>query len=86
MNQNSKLISSTNGVELSRNAELNADSIECINLIELVRLKRDVMEHYNDKGIAMKHIQIKPHNQFKTALQPRACIKKTNSYSIKRTH
>ena len=47
---------------------------------------KNVMEHHNDKGIAIEHIQIKPHNQFKTALQPRACIKKTNSYSIKRTH
>jgi hypothetical protein len=34
------------------------------------------MEHYNDKGIAIEHIQIKPHNQFKIDLQPRAGIKK----------
>jgi hypothetical protein len=65
------------GVELSRCAEPNADSIECINLIESVKLKKDVMEHHNDKGISMRHVQIKPHNQFKTALQPRASIKKS---------
>jgi hypothetical protein len=35
-----------------------------------------VMEHQNDKGIAIEHIQIKPHHQFKIALQPRASIKK----------
>ena len=64
------------GVELSRSAEPNAGSIECIILIESVRLKKDVMEHYNDKGIAIEHIQIKPHNQFKIDLQPRAGIKK----------
>jgi hypothetical protein len=64
------------GVGLSRCAEPNADSIEYINLIESVRLKKDVMEHHNDKGISMKHVQIKPHNQFKTALQLRASIKK----------
>ena len=38
---------------------------------------KNVMEHYNDKGIAIEHIQIKPHNQFKIALQPRAGIKKS---------
>jgi hypothetical protein len=65
------------GVELSRSAEQNADSIECIYLIESVRLKKDVMEHHNDKGISMKHLQIRPHNQFGTALQPRASIKKS---------
>jgi hypothetical protein len=35
------------------------------------------MEHHNDKGIAIEHIQIKPHNQFKIDLQPRASIKKS---------
>ena len=35
------------------------------------------MEHHYDKGIAIEHIQIKPHNQFKIALQPRARIKKS---------
>jgi hypothetical protein len=65
------------GVELSRCAEPNADSIEYIILIESARLKKDVMEHHNDKGIAIEHIQIKPHKQFKIALQPRACIKKS---------
>jgi len=34
------------------------------------------MEHHNDKGIAIEHIQIKPHNQFNIALQLRAGIKK----------
>ncbi|MFT6910069.1 MAG: hypothetical protein ACJAS1_006797 [Oleiphilaceae bacterium] len=42
-------------------------------------LKKDVMEHNYDKGIAIEHIQIKPHNQFKIALQPRASIKKSKS-------
>jgi hypothetical protein len=65
------------GVELSRCAEINADSIECINLIESVRLKKDVMEHHYDKGIAIEHVQIKPHNQFETALQPISSIKKS---------
>ena len=37
---------------------------------------KDVMEHHNDKGIAIEHIQIKPHNQFNIALQLRAGIKK----------
>jgi hypothetical protein len=37
---------------------------------------KNVMEHHYDKGIEIEHIQIKPHNQFKIALQPRACIKK----------
>ncbi|MFT5718502.1 MAG: hypothetical protein ACI9T7_002709 [Oleiphilaceae bacterium] len=45
--------------------------------MESAKLKKDVMEHHNDKGISMKHVQIKPHNQFKTALQPRASIKKS---------
>jgi hypothetical protein len=44
------------------------------------------MEHHYDKGIAIAHIQIKPRNQFKLALQPSDCIKKANSYSIMRTH
>ncbi|MFT6133438.1 MAG: hypothetical protein ACJAW2_002177 [Shewanella sp.] len=65
------------GVELSRCAEPNADSIECINLIESVRLKKDVMEHHNDKGISMKYVQTKPYYPFKTALQLRASIKKS---------
>jgi hypothetical protein len=64
-------------VELSRCAEPNEDSIEYIILIESAKLKKDVMEHHNDKGISMKHVQIKPHKQFKTALQPRASIKKS---------
>jgi hypothetical protein len=64
-------------VELSRCAEPNADSIEYITLIESVRLKKDVMEHQNDKGIAIEHIQIKPHNQFNIALLPRDRIKKS---------
>jgi hypothetical protein len=38
---------------------------------------KNVMEHHYDKGIAIEHIQIKPHNQFKIALQPRASIKKS---------
>jgi hypothetical protein len=63
--------------ELSRCAEPNADSIECIYLIESVRLKKDVMEHHNDKGISMEHIQITQYKQLKTALQPRASIKKS---------
>jgi hypothetical protein len=71
------LFARVTGVELSRSAEPNADSIEYINLIESVRLKKEVMEHHNDKGIAIEHIQIKPHNQFNIALQPRACIKKS---------
>jgi hypothetical protein len=58
-------------------AEPDADSIECIYLIESVRLKKDVMEHHNDKGVAIEHLQIKPHNQFNIALQLRACIKKS---------
>jgi hypothetical protein len=65
------------GVELSRRAEPNADSIECIYLIESVKLKKNVMEHHYDKGIAIEHIKIKPHNQFNIALQPRACIEKS---------
>jgi hypothetical protein len=65
------------GVELSRCAEPNADSIEYIILIESAKLKKDVMEHHNDKGI--EHIQTKPHNQFNIALQSRACIKKSKS-------
>jgi hypothetical protein len=65
------------GVELSRCAEPNEDSIEYIILIESAKLKKDVMEHHNDKGISMKHVQIKPHKQFKTALQPRASSKKS---------
>jgi len=65
------------GVELSRSAELNADSIVCINLIESTRFKKDVMEHHNDKGISIEHIQIKQHNQFKTTPQSIACIKKS---------
>jgi hypothetical protein len=69
------------GVELSRCAEPNTDSIQYINLIESVRLKKDVMEHHNDKGISMKHVQIKPYIQSKTALQHRASIKKANPYS-----
>ena len=40
---------------------------------------KNVMEHYYDKGIAIEHIQIKPHNQFKIDLQPRAGIKKSKS-------
>ena len=47
---------------------------------------KNVMEHYNDKEISIEHIQIKPHNQFNIALQPRARIKKANSFSITRTH
>ncbi len=38
---------------------------------------KNVMEHHYEKGIAIEHIQIKPHNQFKIALQPRARIKKS---------
>ncbi len=38
---------------------------------------KNVMEHHYDKGIEIEHIQIKPHNQFNIALQPRACIKKS---------
>jgi hypothetical protein len=41
------------------------------------------MEHYNDKGIAIEHVQIKPHNQFNIALQPRASIKKSKSIQHK---
>ncbi|MGK0272329.1 MAG: hypothetical protein ACI88H_002998 [Cocleimonas sp.] len=40
-------------------------------------LKKDVMEHHNDKGIAIEHVQIKPDCQFKTALEPRASHKKS---------
>jgi hypothetical protein len=47
---------------------------------------KNVMEHHYEKGIAIEHIQIKPHNQFNIALQLRARIKKANSYSINRTH
>jgi hypothetical protein len=65
------------GVELSRCAEPNADSIEYIIPIESAKLKKDVMEHHNDKGISMKYVQCKSNNQFKTALQPRASIKKS---------
>jgi hypothetical protein len=65
------------GVELSRSAEPNVDSIECIILIELVRLKKDVMEHHNDKGIAMKYLQTKPYYPLKIALQLRASHKKS---------
>jgi hypothetical protein len=57
-------------VDLSRCAEQNQASIDCITHIESARLNKDVMEHHNEKGISMKHVQIKPHNQFKTALQP----------------
>jgi hypothetical protein len=64
-------------VELSRCAEPSEESIEYIILIESARLKKDVMEHHNDKGISMKHVQIKPYNQLKTALQPRVSIKKS---------
>jgi hypothetical protein len=35
------------------------------------------MEYNNDKGISMKHVQIKPQKQFETALQPSASIKKS---------
>jgi len=38
---------------------------------------KDVMEHHNDKGIAIEHIQIKSHNQFNIALQLRASIKRS---------
>ena len=38
---------------------------------------KNVMEHHYEKGIAIEHIQIKPHNQFNIALQPRASIKKS---------
>jgi hypothetical protein len=38
---------------------------------------KNVMEHHYEKGIAIEHIQIKPHNQFNIALQPRANIKKS---------
>jgi hypothetical protein len=48
-----------------------------LSLLNPLDLKKDVMEHHNDKGISMKHVQIMPHNQFKTALQPRASIKKS---------
>jgi hypothetical protein len=70
------------GVELSRCAEQNEDSIEYIIRIELARLKKDVMEHHNDKEISMEYIQITQYILFKTALQLRANIKKTNFYSI----
>jgi hypothetical protein len=46
----------------------------------------NVMEHHYEKGTAIEHIQIKPHNQFNIALQPRANIKKANSYSIMCIH
>jgi hypothetical protein len=65
------------GVELSRCAEPNQASIDCITHIESARLKKDVMEHHNDKGISMEHIQITQYKQLKTALQPRASIKKS---------
>jgi hypothetical protein len=65
------------GVELSRCAEPNQASIVGITHIESARLKKDVMEHNNDKGISMKYIQITQFKQFKTALQPRASIKKS---------
>tara|TARA_R110002033_G_scaffold54814_3_gene103484 strand:- start:79 stop:252 length:174 start_codon:yes stop_codon:yes gene_type:complete len=38
---------------------------------------KNVMEHHYEKGIEIEHIQIKPHNQFNIALQPRVCIKKS---------
>jgi hypothetical protein len=38
---------------------------------------KNVMEHHYKKGIAIEHIQIKPHNQFNIALQPRASIKRS---------
>ena len=47
---------------------------------------KNVMEHHYDKGLEIEHIQIKPHNQFKIALQSRASIKKANSYRIMCTH
>jgi hypothetical protein len=47
---------------------------------------KNVMEHHYEKGIAIEHIQIKPHNQFNIALQPRASIKKANPFSIKCSH
>jgi hypothetical protein len=62
---------------LIRCAELNADSIEYIIPIESAKLKKDVMEHHNDKGISMKYVQFKPNNQFKTALQLLSSIKKS---------
>jgi hypothetical protein len=62
---------------LSGCAEPNYDPIEYIIRIKSAKLKKDVMEHHNAKGIAIEHIQIKPHNQFKIALQLRACIKKS---------
>jgi hypothetical protein len=65
------------GVELSRCAEPNADSIEYIILIESAKLKKDVMEHHNDKGISMEHIQITLYILIEIALQPRVSIKKS---------
>jgi hypothetical protein len=66
-------------VELSRCAEPSEGSIECNILIEVAKFKKDVMEHNNDKGISMEHIQITQYILFKTALQPRASIKKSKS-------
>jgi hypothetical protein len=65
------------GVELSRCAEPNEDSIEYIILIESARLKKEVMEHHNDKGISMEYIQITQYILVKTALQPRSSNKKS---------
>lgn len=56
-----------------------------LTLLNQLDLK-SVVEHHYDKGIAIEQIQIKPHNQFTIALQPRVSIKKANSYSIKRTN
>jgi hypothetical protein len=74
--QRTRKLAADLAVELSRCAEPNEDSIESIILIESAKLKKDVMEHHNDKGISIEHLQIKPHNQFNIALQPRASIKK----------
>jgi hypothetical protein len=57
--------------------EPNQASIDCITRIESARLKKDVMEHNNDKGISMEHIKITQYILFKTARQPRASIKKS---------
>ena len=64
------------GVELSRCAEPKRGSVECLSLIESAKLKKDRTDHHNDKGISMIYVQIKPNNQFRIALQPRASFKK----------
>jgi hypothetical protein len=52
---------------------IQSSVLSSLNQLDL----KNVMEHHYEKGIAIEHIQIKPHNQFGIALQPSASIKKS---------